>query len=73
MGGKEFLNHVPILLAEYSPGYMRKGGLDPAKLIDLLRSYNFSPFRINGMNLEPVDDEQLLKAELNLDLIWKKK
>ena len=72
LGGKEFLNHVPTIMAEYSPSYMRKDGLDPAKLISLLKSYNYSPFLVKGINLEPIDDELLLSVESNLDLIWKK-
>jgi hypothetical protein len=59
-------------MAEFSPSYMRKVGLDPAKLISLLRSYDFSPFMIKGMDLEPIDDGFLLSAESNHDLIWKK-
>jgi hypothetical protein len=72
LGGKEFLKYVPIIMAEFSPSYMRKVGLDPAKLISLLRSYDYSPFMIKGMDLEPIDDEFLLSAESNHDLIWKK-
>jgi len=72
LGGKQFLNHVPTILAEFSPSYMRKEGLDPVKLISLLRSYDYRPFIINGMNLEPIDDAFLLSVESNYDLIWKK-
>lgn len=72
LGGKEFLNHVPTILAEFSPGFMRKEGLDPAKLLDLLKSYHYKPFIIKGVNLEPIDDEFLLSVESNVDLIWKK-
>lgn len=72
LGGKEFLNHVPTILAEFSPSYMRKEGLDPAKLIFLLKSYDYRPFIIKGVNLEPIDDAFLLSVESNCDLIWKK-
>jgi len=72
LGGKEFLKYIPTIMAEFSPSYMRKVGLDPAKLISLLRSYDFSPFMIKGMDLEPIDDGFLLSAESNHDLIWKK-
>lgn len=72
LGGKEFLNHVPVIMAEFSPSYMRNVGLDPAKLLSLLKSYDYSPFIVKGMNLEPVDDKFLLSVESNLDLIWKK-
>jgi FkbM family methyltransferase len=72
LGGKELLNHVPTILAEFSPNYMRRVGLDPIKLISLLRSYNYIPYIIKGMNLEPIHDEFLLSVDLNYDLIWKK-
>ena len=72
LGGKELLNHVPTILAEFSPNYMRRVGLDPIKLISLLRSYNYRPYIIKGMNLEPIHDEFLLSVDLNYDLIWKK-
>jgi FkbM family methyltransferase len=72
LGGKEFLNYVPTIMAEFSPSYMRKVGLEPEKLISLLRSYNYRPFIIEGMDLAPIDDEFLLSVELNIDLIWKK-
>ena len=72
LGGKEFLNYVPTIMAEFSPSFMRKEGLDPAKLLSLLRSYHYSPFIVKGINLEPIDDEFLLSVESNVDLIWKK-
>ncbi len=72
LGGKDFLNHVPTIMAEYSPGFMRKDGLDPANMISLLRSHNYRPFMVKGANLDPVQDDFLLSADSNLDLIWKK-
>lgn len=72
LGGKEFLKHVPVLMAEFSPDYMRKAGLDPEKLLDFLRSYNYIPYIVNEMNLEPADNQSLLSIESNINLIWKK-
>lgn len=72
LGGKEFLNHVPTIMAEFSPDYMRKDGLEPVKLLELLRSYGYSPFIVKGSGLEPIENASLLSASSNVDLIWKK-
>lgn len=72
LGGKEFLKHVSTILAEFSPGYMRKDGLDPAKLLNLLKSYGYVPFVVKGLDLESVEDEALLARDSNVNLIWKK-
>lgn len=72
LGGKEFLKHVPIMLAEFSPDYMREAGLEPEKLLILLRSYGFSPFIFNGLNLDSIDDKTLLSNNSSINLIWKK-
>ncbi len=72
LGGKEFLKHVPTILAEFSPGYMRKAGLEPDKLLKLLRSYNYSPFVVKETGLQPIEDNELLSGDFNVNLIWKK-
>ncbi len=72
LGGKKFLEHVPIIMAEFSPGYMREGGVEPAGLLDLLRSYDFRPYVINGLDLDPIEDSILLKRDKNINLLWKK-
>lgn len=72
-GGKEFLQNVPIILAEFSPGYMRDGGVEPANLLDLLRSYDLDPFVIEGLELSPIDDATLLGRNTNINLLWVKK
>jgi FkbM family methyltransferase len=70
LGATEFLKHVPIILAEFSPGYMRKGHVDPAKLLTLLRTADFSPFVIDGLDLLPITDEELLGRNDNINLLW---
>lgn len=73
LGGSEYLKHVPIVMAEFSPGYMRQGGIEPADLLSLLRSNNYDPFRIEGLDLIPMQDDELLGRDHNINLIWKKK
>lgn len=72
LGGKEFLKHVPMILAEFSPGYMRKAGLEPEKLLKLLRSFNYIPFVVKETSLQTVEDHELLSEDFNVNLIWKK-
>lgn len=71
-GGVEFLKHVPTIMAEFSPGYMRKGGVEPADLLKLLRSYGFVPHVIRDLELDSIDDESLLSRDTNINLLWKK-
>lgn len=72
LGAQEVLNHVPVIMAEFSPGYMRKGGVEPADLLHLLRTKGLKPFVINGLDLESIDDETLLKRDTNINLLWKR-
>lgn len=71
-GAEEFLSHVPLLLAEFSPGYMREGGVEPADLLELLHDHGFDPFSIEGLDLVPKDDEELLDRDTNINLLWLK-
>ena len=72
-GATEFLSHVPFILAEFSPGYMRNGGVEPAELLSLLHGFGFDPFFIEGLELIPKTDEELLERDKNINLIWLKK
>jgi FkbM family methyltransferase len=71
-GGSKLLEHVPVILAEFSPGYMRKGGVDPAGLIHLLSSYGYTPFVPGYHEKKKITVEELLKREKNINLIWEK-
>ena len=72
LGGKKLLAQIPTIMAEFSPGYMRKGGLDPKRLLSLLTDYNFKPFVISGLDLKPIKESELLKRNRNINLLWKK-
>ena len=69
-GAEEVLSHVPLLLAEFSPGYMRKGGVEPEDLLELLHGHGFDPFSIDGLELTPRTDEELLDRDANINLLW---
>ncbi len=70
-GGRSLLAKVPYVIAEFSPGYMRKGGVEPAKLLNLLRSHDYRPYSID-IDVTPIADETLLDRENNINLLWVK-
>jgi FkbM family methyltransferase len=71
-GASEVLKHCPALLCEYSPDYMRQGGLDPADLIDLLVGHGFKPYAISATGLEPVAADSLPTLTQVTDLFWQR-
>jgi FkbM family methyltransferase len=71
-GGGEVLRRCPTLLCEYSPGYMRQGGLDPADLVDLLVGHGFRPHIITATGLETIATETLPALTQVTDLFWQR-
>ena len=71
-GAEKLLKNIPLILAEFSPGYMRQGGIEPSELLELLRSHGYSPNVVKDGELQPIDDEQLLTRNNNINLFWTK-
>ena len=71
-GGDRVLSHCPELLCEFSPEYMRAGGVDPADLVDLLTGHGFRPHRIDSDGLAPADPAALADVDGVIDLFWRK-
>ncbi|MGM0531524.1 MAG: FkbM family methyltransferase [Bacteroidota bacterium] len=71
-GGTKLLSSVPYILTEFSPEYMRKGGLEPAKMLDLLKEYQFVPYIIENQKKVAIDDNTILNSNSNLNLIMEK-
>lgn len=73
LGGQNLLQHVPFLHTEYSPHYLRKGGIEAAAFIDLILKHNFIPHIINEQGqLDSVSYEELIKLQKKVDLLWTK-
>ncbi|MEM8894112.1 MAG: FkbM family methyltransferase [Bacteroidota bacterium] len=70
-GGSQLLGSLPYIIAEYSPGYMRKGGVDPADLIQLMKAHNYSPHKID-QGIQEVGEAELLAREHNINILWVK-
>lgn len=73
LGARGLLARLPYIMAEYSPGYMRNGGLEPAELLRLLYGFDYVPYGITEAGLEKLEKTALLQAERNINIFWVKK
>lgn len=71
-GAENILQRCPELLCEYSPNFMRKGGLNPADLISLLTGHGFIPHLIDNGALRAVQADTLVELNEVTDLFWQK-
>lgn len=69
-GAHGVLADCPLVMLEFSPRYMRAGGLDPAELVALMRSHGFSAHRLVQGRLTPADADRLARGEKHVDLFW---
>lgn len=72
-GGEGVLRRCPAVLTEYAPGLMRRGGVEPRLLLELLDGHGFRPHLL-GENGEvraiPVD--LLAGMAEGADVLWRK-
>jgi FkbM family methyltransferase len=72
-GARKLLDTVPLILCEYSPGYMRQGGIDPQALISLFREKNYLPHSLQNGELHPMAFAELAASETNdINVFWVK-
>ncbi len=72
-GAQQALAHTPYILAEYSPHYMKKGGVAHEDLLNLLYGFAFIPHLITEGRLVEISREDILAQDHNVNLFWKKK
>jgi FkbM family methyltransferase len=72
-GARRLLDTAPLLLCEYSPGYMRRGGADPEPLLSLLREKRYVPHALRDGELHPVSFAELAAIRANdVNFFWVK-
>jgi FkbM family methyltransferase len=71
-GAEKILQRCPELLCEYSPNFMRQGGLNPADLIMLLTGHGFTPHFIDNGALRVAQPDTLVELDEVTDLFWRK-
>jgi len=71
-GAKTLLSKVPILLCEFSPAYMKRGGIESLDLLNLMSQFDYRPFRISNHKLVELSEEEIVGFTSNVNIIWKK-
>lgn len=71
-GARTVLDRCPTVLCEFSPEYMRTGGMEPVDLVDLFARHGFEPYRITAQGLERIDRATVERLEGVTDLWWQK-
>lgn len=72
-GARKLLDTVPIVYCEYSPDYMRRGGIDPQALVALFREKHYLPHYLENGELRPVRVADLAAIESNdVNVFWVK-
>lgn len=69
-GAGDLLAHCQWLLAEYSPGFMRRGGMDPVDLVDLLEGHGLIPHQVNAHGAKWLSRDALLALERQTNILW---
>jgi len=69
-GAKKTLPHVETLVMEYSPELLKKAGLDPAAVLDLLKPGFKQVRRIAGSELVPTTIEDCSKETNQVELVF---
>jgi FkbM family methyltransferase len=64
------LSRLPLVLAEYSPRYMRRGGQDPAEVPALFHGAGFTAWKLAEGGLVPVGEAELSAQSANTNLFW---
>jgi FkbM family methyltransferase len=71
-GAANVLSRCPMVMLEYSPGYMTAASITPAELIDLMLSHGFLANVLEDGALVPQDADVLKASERHIDLFWTK-
>ncbi|MEN7343264.1 MAG: FkbM family methyltransferase [Pseudomonadota bacterium] len=72
-GASETLARCHTVIMEYSPDFMRKGGLEPQALLDLMTDAGFDPFWLEAGEAKPVTLAELSAHDKQVDIIWRKR
>lgn len=71
-GAPKILARCPLVMMEYSPGFMKSASIDPAELLDLMYAHSLQPHRLEDGKLAGVTRDELVASERHVDLFWLK-
>ncbi|MGK7394588.1 MAG: FkbM family methyltransferase [Candidatus Cyclobacteriaceae bacterium M3_2C_046] len=68
LGAANTLKQVEVLVMEFAPGYMKRGNVDAAQMLDLLEKHQFSYHILKEGRLMPVSRDWLMEQHKNINL-----
>ncbi|CAN5238837.1 hypothetical protein BH24PSE2_BH24PSE2_13670 [soil metagenome] len=71
-GAGAVLGRCRSILAEYAPAYMRKSGIEPASVLQLLSGNGFKPALIEDGKKIAIDLAALAAVERAVDVLWER-
>ncbi len=69
-GAPETLLRCPLVILEYSPAYMKRGGIEPAALLHYMRGLGFEAAVLRNGAPQPIAVDALAASERQQDIIW---
>lgn len=69
-GAGDLLARCQWVLAEYSPGFMRRGDMEPADLVDLLTGHGLIPHQVGASGARTLSRDALLALERQTNILW---
>jgi FkbM family methyltransferase len=69
-GAPATLRRCPLVILEYSPAYMRRGGIEPPALLNYMHELGFEAALLRDGTPQPVTIDELARSERQQDIIW---
>ncbi|MFK8051432.1 MAG: FkbM family methyltransferase [Woeseiaceae bacterium] len=71
-GAAETLAKCPLVILEFSPHFMRQGGLEPSALLSLMEGHGFVAHVLRDGKAVAVKTNDLLAEDQQVDIIWRR-
>lgn len=71
-GASEILKANPLILSEYGPEYMEKGGISIPDYLEMMFGNGFSAYKIDEEGIEVINRDDLSKVSEAIDVVWSK-
>ncbi|MDF2376643.1 MAG: FkbM family methyltransferase [Verrucomicrobiales bacterium] len=71
-GASEILKANPLILSEYAPEYMEKGGISIPDYLEMMFGNGFSAYKIDEEGIEVINRDDLSKVSEAIDVVWSK-
>jgi len=73
-GAENLLEHVPLVLTEYSPEMLKERGFNPTDLLDFMQRYHYQPHQLLEGSLATIQIRDLVNMEQPvMDVFWVKR